>query len=62
MTHTDAVKPADRAKPLHPEHRARIRGLTIIDERTIKRWWNGEKVHHALADKLTAAAAQLGIL
>ena len=62
MTSTDATKPADRKKPLHPAHRARIRGLTLVDERTIKRWWSGENVHHAIADKLAAAAAQLGVL
>ena len=58
----EATSPADRAKPLHPHHRARLRGLTMIDERTIKRWWEGGRVHRSIAKELEAAAKQFGII
>jgi len=47
--------------PLTTEQRAKLRAITMCDERTIKRWWARESVNRAIAFRLDFAARELGI-
>lgn len=48
-------------RELTSRERAQLRAMTMCDERTIKRWWTGERVHPAIAESLRVAAKKLGI-
>ena len=44
---------------LTPGDVARLRAETMCDVQTIKRWWAGESVRNATAERLGAAAKKL---
>lgn len=59
--HVSKVAIPTMKEPLTPRQRAQLRGVTFCDERTIKRWWAGARVHPAIAQVLQGAAKSLGI-
>jgi hypothetical protein len=46
---------------LSPEQRAKIRGRTMCDDRAIRRWESGAKVHASTAASILRACGDLGI-
>ena len=57
-----APAPTGGKRALTSRERARLRGLTMCDERTIRKWWNDPAdVHPAIADRLAGAAVQAGV-
>ncbi len=46
---------------LSDSDRARLRAETLCDERTILKWWRGEKLRKSTAERLDAAAKNMKI-
>ena len=50
-----------RRRELTPSERTALRSATGCDERTIKRWRRRDTVRPATAERLSAAAKELGL-
>ena len=48
--------------PLAPSARAQLRAMTMCAEKTVDRWWRGDRVQPVNNERLTRAAEQLGLL
>lgn len=47
--------------PLRTSDKATLRAASLCADKTIERWWRGENVRGASAERLERAAAQTGI-
>jgi hypothetical protein len=60
MPNPDIPTPTE-SRPLRTSERARLRAVSLCADKTIVRWWNGEEVRAASAERLERAAAETGI-